>query len=86
MNAETVQLKFAVIIASYHRADNASAPCFIQVVDPDFVIFSAAHAHQHPRHGRQHPGHGVPLDRMFRTDRCDHECGAEWIFGAIRTI
>ena len=36
-NAETVQLKSAVIIAPHHG--DASARCFIQVVDPGHVIF-----------------------------------------------
>jgi beta-lactamase superfamily II metal-dependent hydrolase len=85
-NAETVPLNSAVIIAPHHGADNASARCFIEAVDPDYVIFSAGHAHRHPRQStaeRYHLGHGVPLDRMFRTDRGDHEGGAEWITGAI---
>jgi beta-lactamase superfamily II metal-dependent hydrolase len=85
-NADTVPLKSAIIIAPHHGADNANARCFIQAVDPDYVIFSAGHAHRHPRQStaeRYHLGHGVPLDHMFRTDRGDHEGGSEWIFGAI---
>jgi beta-lactamase superfamily II metal-dependent hydrolase len=50
-DAGRVSLKANVLIAPHHGADNASSQCFIQRVDPDYVVFSAGHEYQHPGAG-----------------------------------
>jgi len=48
-NAANVPIDSDVLIASHHGADNGTAGPFIDAVTPTFVIFSAGHAHGHPR-------------------------------------
>lgn len=74
-NAPVVPLKSDVIVASHHGGNNGNARCFIEAVDPDFVIFSAGHNYHHPTQGaaQRYLAHGVGIDNMFRTDRGDHE-------------
>jgi competence protein ComEC len=84
--ADHVLLKSDVLIASHHGANNGSATCFIEAVDPQFVIFSSGHDHQHPTHNAANRvlTHGVTADRMFRTDLGDDESGLfEWKAGSI---
>ena len=71
----SVSLTADVLIAPHHGADNASSGCFIDAVDPQFVIFSAGHDHGHPREAaaQRYLDHGVPLSSIFRTDRGDDE-------------
>ena len=79
--AGEVSLKSDVLIASHHGGNNGSARCFIQAIDPQFVIFSAGHDHQHPTHSAasRFLAHGLALDRLFRTDFGDDESGTfEW--------
>jgi competence protein ComEC len=47
-NAGEVSLKADVLVASHHGANNGSAACFIEAVDPQFVIFPAGYGHEHP--------------------------------------
>lgn len=85
-NAGEVSLKSDVLIAAHHGANNGSATCFIEAVDPQFVIFSAGHAHQHPTDdaATRFLNHGVPVERMFRTDFGDDESGEfEWTLGSV---
>jgi competence protein ComEC len=85
-NAGEVSLKSDVLIAAHHGANNGSAACFIAAVDPQFVIFSAGHAHQHPTHAAatRFINHGIPVERMFRTDFGDDEPGGlEWKEGSV---
>lgn len=74
-----------VIVAPHHGADNASSTCFIDAVNPSFVVFPAGHAFQHPRKdaAQRYLDHGVPESNMFRTDRGDDEGAEEWDFGRI---
>lgn len=76
-------LRSDVLIAGHHGADNASATCFIEAVDPQFVVFSAGHSHEHPRQAtaERFLAAGIPSSRMLRTDRSDDEGGEEWNFG-----
>ena len=79
--AATVSLKADVLIASHHGGNNGSATCFIAAIDPQFVVFSSGHDHQHPTHAAANRflTHGVPVNRVFRTDFGDDESGAfEW--------
>ncbi len=84
--AGQVLLKSDVLLASHHGANNGNATCFIEAVDPQFVIFSSGHDHQHPTHNAATRvlTHGVTADRMFRTDLGDDESGSfEWKAGSI---
>ncbi len=82
---DRVRLDAAVIMAPHHGADNASSTCFIDAVNPSFVVFPAGHAFQHPRKdaAQRYLDHGVPESNMFRTDRGDDEGAEEWDFGRI---
>lgn len=74
-----------VLIAPHHGGDNASATCFIQAIDPTFVIFPAGHSYDHPSSAaaQRYIDHGIPLANIFRTDRGDDEGGFEWGHGRI---
>jgi beta-lactamase superfamily II metal-dependent hydrolase len=81
-----VPLAADVMIAPHHGGNNGSSTCFIQRVNPRFVIFSAGHAHQHPTTAaaRRYINHGVPVANIFRTDRGDDESGSfEWKQGSV---
>jgi len=80
-HAGEVSLKADVLVAGHHGANNASTTCFIEAVDPQFVVFSAGHDHEHPTSGTadRFLAHGVPIDHLFRTDFGDDEPGSfEW--------
>ena len=70
-----------VLIAPHHGADNGSSRCFIQAVDPDFVIFSAGHQYRHPRDATAQRYLNAPVSippaNIFRTDRGDDETEAD---------
>lgn len=74
-----------VLIAPHHGADNGSSSCFIEAVDPEWVVFSAGHAHEHPRDSTavRYLDHGVPVDQLLRTDRGDDEGDDEWDHGRV---
>lgn len=69
------QLPATVFVASHHGGNNGNAACFLEAISPEFVIFSAGRKHHHPTIGaaRRVLEAGVPLSRIFRTDRSDHE-------------
>jgi len=73
-------LRSDILIAAHHGGDNGSAACFIDAVEPEYVIFSAGHDHEHPRAStvERFLTHGMPESRLFRTDRGDDEGHAEW--------
>ncbi len=79
-NAGTVSLDADVLIAPHHGGDNGSSACFILAVDPGFVVFSAGHDHHHPTSSAagRYTSAGVPVNRIFRTDRGDDEGSGEW--------
>lgn len=79
-DAGVIDLRSDVIIAPHHGGDNGSTECFIARVDPDFVVFSAGHQHDHPTSAaaNRYLAHGVPITSIFRTDRGDDEGGFEW--------
>jgi competence protein ComEC len=85
-NAGQVSLKSDVVIASHHGGNNGSASCFIAAIDPQFVVFSAGHDHQHPTHNAatRFLTQGLAASRLFRTDFGDDESGTfEWKLGSI---
>lgn len=83
--AGTASIAADVIIAPHHGADNGSSTCFIQAVNPDFVVFSAGHDYEHPRTATADRYHaaGVPWTHMYRTDLGDAEGGGEWTRGRV---
>ncbi len=82
-NNNVVSLAADVIIAPHHGGNNGSSRCFIDAVDPTFVVFSAGHNHEHPTSGAagRYLAAGVQLANMFRTDFGDDEGGSEWDHG-----
>lgn len=64
-----------VLVAAHHGADNSSCDLFINKVSPDYVVFSAGHAHRHPRQAtvERFINFGVDPDHIFRTDKGDFE-------------
>lgn len=85
-NAERVPIESSVLIAPHHGADNANSSAFIRAVNPEWVIFSAGHAHKHPRRtaARRYLTNGVPVENIRRTDLGDDEGRQEWNFGRKR--
>ncbi len=84
-NADAIQIDSDVLIAPHHGADNASSTAFIKAVSPEWVIFSAGHAHKHPRYdaASRYLNNAVAIDKMFRTDLGDDEGDKEWNHGRI---
>jgi beta-lactamase superfamily II metal-dependent hydrolase len=85
--AQNANLELAsdVLIAPLRSNNPASTTCFIEAVDPTFVIFSAGHEGELPetKAVERYRDHGVPLKNIFRTDRADDEGGAEWSEGRM---
>lgn len=69
-----------VLVAAHHGADNGSSSKFIEAVQPQFVVFSAGHAFQHPRSATvgRFQASGLSPESLFRTDRGDDEGSKEW--------
>jgi beta-lactamase superfamily II metal-dependent hydrolase len=81
-----VSIRADVLIAPHHGGNNGSSDCFIQRVNPRFVVFSAGHDHQHPTAAaaQRYLARGVSLANIFRTDRGDDEPGTfEWKEGSV---
>jgi len=78
-------LRSDVLLAPHHGGNNGSSACFIDRVNPTFVIFSAGHDNDHPTAAaaNRYLARNVPLANMFRTDRGDDEGGFEWSQGRI---
>lgn len=84
-NSEVINIDSTVLIAPHHGADNGSSNAFINAVSPEWVIFTAGHAHRHPRAvaAQRYLDSGVEIDKMFRTDLGDDEGVKEWDHGRI---
>lgn len=87
-NADSIPLESDLIIAPHHGGNNGSSTCFIEAVDPTFVVFSAGHEYDHPSSGAasRYIAHGVGVGNMFRTDLGDDESADtdfEWDGGRI---
>lgn len=82
-NSGTVPINAEVLIAPHHGANNASSDCFIEKVNPTWVVFSAGHDHAHPRAEavQRYLDHDVSVENIFRTDLGDNEGGKEWSHG-----
>jgi beta-lactamase superfamily II metal-dependent hydrolase len=85
-DAGIVSIDADVLIAPHHGGNNGSSRCFIERVTPEVVIFSAGHRHQHPSSAAagRYLAAGIPVSKLFRTDRGDDEHGTfEWKTGSI---
>jgi beta-lactamase superfamily II metal-dependent hydrolase len=88
LNSSAVSVASEVIIAPHHGGDNGSSSCFVEAVDPTYVIFSSGSDHDHPSWGaaRRYLSWGVPIDNIFRTDWGDDESDEgdyEWRHGRV---
>lgn len=82
-----VSLAADVLIAPHHGGDNASSHCFLDAVDPLWVVYSAIHDHGHPTETAVERAmhEEVPLERIYRTDLGDDEGDEdEWRDGSIQ--
>lgn len=79
-----VEIDSDVLIAPHHGADNGSSTAFIEAVSPEFVVFSAGHAHEHPRMSaaQRYLDAGIDINNILRTDRGDNEGSKEWPHGS----
>jgi len=84
--ADVIPIRSQVLVAPHHGADNGSSSDWIRAVDPDWVIFSAGHRHEHPRAAaaQRYLNAGVPLNRILRTDRGDWEGDDAWDEGGVQ--
>ncbi len=68
--------------ASHHGARNGDATCFIEAVNPSYVIVSAGshgtYRHPHAVAIQRYIDFGVTPENIFRTDRGDDEGEDEW--------
>lgn len=84
--SHVVSLASDVLVAPHHGGNNASSQCFLDAIDPLWVVYSAGHQHGHPTAGAvgRAREEDVPLERIFRTDLGDDEGDEdEWRDGAI---
>lgn len=84
-----VSLKSDVLIGQHHGGNNSSAACFIDAVQPDFVILPAGNAgHGHPKADVANryltATSPLPKARLFRTDLGDDEGSSEWSEGRVQ--
>lgn len=79
-HATAVPIGSDVLVAPHHGGDNASTTDWIHAVNPQFVIFSAGHKHEHPWEvtAQRYLGAGISQSHVFRTDLGDDEGGDEW--------
>lgn len=89
-NAVAVPIASDVLVAPHHGADNGSSACFIEAVDPAYVVFSAGKRYDHPRRStaKRYLDAGISRERILRTDRgsaegsgadADPETHTEWV-------
>ena len=80
-----VGLRSDIMLSAHHGGDNGDALCFIEAVNPEAVIISAGHDHEHPREStvERYLAAGIPAERIYRTDRGDDEGPNEWDGGRI---
>lgn len=73
--SNVVSLAADVLIAPHHGANNANSQCFVNAVNPEWVVFSAGPVHAHPRAAaaERYKAGGTPPSRILRTDRGDDE-------------
>jgi beta-lactamase superfamily II metal-dependent hydrolase len=90
LSSSAVMLGADVLIAPHHGADNASSSDFIEAISPEWVVFSAGHDHEHPRHSTalRYLAAGLDAAHLLRTDLGDDESeyqepDKEWIYGRI---
>ena len=83
--ANDVPIASDVLIAPHHGGDNGGSKCFLEAVDPEYVIYSAGHNHEHPRRRAvdRAIATGVDPNNIFRTDRGDDEGHLEYVGGRI---
>ena len=79
----TIPVDSDVLIAAHHGADNANSANFITAVSPEWVIFPAGAAHEHPKQTTADRvlAAGVALDHILRTDLGSNGGGDEWDHG-----
>lgn len=84
-NHPSVSIDSNVLVAPHHGGNNASSKCFIEAVNPEYVIFSAGHAYNHPRKAvaERYLNSNINISKMFRTDFGDVAGSLEWEHGAI---
>lgn len=78
-----IPIQSDILIGQHHGGNNSSAQCFIDAVDPTYVVFSAGHSHAHPREDAVLRFANVPDAQVLRTDRGDDEGAREWGYRRI---
>lgn len=71
-----------ILIAPHHGARNGSSAAFVDLVKPEWVIFSSGHEYLHPttRTANVYLQY-TTTDKILRTDRGDDEGVGEWSYG-----
>jgi len=83
-NASNVGIESDVLVAPHHGGNNGGSACFIDAIDPQYVIYSAGNSsHDHPRTTAVERvlSAGVGSQNIFRTDRGDNDGPDEWSVG-----
>lgn len=71
-----ISLRSTILIAPHHGGNNGSSTCFLQAVNPEYVIFPAGHKHGHPSQAtvdRILKYTSVTPENIYRTDLNDRE-------------
>lgn len=72
-NGDDFDLKATVLQSPHHGANGSNSLTFLEAVDPDWIVISAGHAHDHPTQDalRRMELSGVAEDHILRTDHGD---------------
>jgi len=84
--AGRIPLSADVMQSSHHGADNGDAMCFIEAVNPDYIVISAGNKYEHPRSTTvdRYLAWGISPERIYRTDLHGTDEGdREWQGGPI---
>ena len=76
-------LPSTIIVAPHHGAKNGSSANFVDLVKPEWVIFSSGHQHRHPtKRTAEIYLQYTTASKILRTDRGDDEQSPdEWSYG-----
>ena len=83
-NTGSRSIESDVMLVPHHGSDDAASKEFIRAVGARWAIFSAGHAHRHPKRvtAQRFTDLGYEPKCLLRTDLGDNEGGKEWSEGS----
>lgn len=85
VNNNSAELKSDILIVPHHGSSSASSDCFLDRVEPKYIVFPSGHKYAHPRkESAERILKHTSIENVFRTDRGDDEGYKEWDYDRIR--